>query len=88
VLGFGPIGLVKIKSQIGLSKHLVHMYSCLSVGSWIKPPDEDHVELELIYPTTQDVYSRLSVKSWVNRPSEDQVSDQSSDHLVFPVFLF
>jgi hypothetical protein len=42
---------MKIRSRIGPSKCSVHMYPCLSVGSRIKPPDEDQVGLELIYPT-------------------------------------
>jgi hypothetical protein len=50
-LSLGPIGLMKIKSRIGLAKHLVHMYSCLSVGSQVKPPGEDQVGSVSIYLT-------------------------------------
>ena len=42
---------MKIEAWVNPSKHLVHMYSCLSVGSRIKPPDEDQVGPDLIYST-------------------------------------
>jgi hypothetical protein len=41
VSGLGPIRLLKARSRIGSSEQLLHMYSCLSAGSQIKPPDEN-----------------------------------------------
>ena len=66
---------MKIWTWIEPSKHLVHMYSCFSVRSWIKPPDEDQVRPGFDLLGTKDVYSYLSVRFWIAIPGEDQVSD-------------
>ena len=78
---------MKIRAQINPSKHLAHMYSCLSAGSRIKPPDENQVGLKFDLSDNYRCAFQLSVGSRTNPVDENQGSDRSVEALSTHVFL-
>ena len=69
------------------SKHLVHMYSCLNVGSRIKPSDEDQVG-DLIYLTQKMCIPAQVFGLGLPFLVKTRFRINLTDHLVFPFSCF